>query len=196
MCFGQMLTKFKTPYETSWGSHHNADAKRRRTDRDRPSGRLGGPGVSALRLANPIPPSLGMESYSAVLPFDEALKRLRRALSRSGFEILRECDVGSRIRSWSASDSAPQCRILYVTDPELFSSAISTHASAALWLPIPLVVCKREESVAILLPVELIVRDRAALLGLRTPVEQSYHALAAALDTVATCDAGRDPGCG
>jgi uncharacterized protein (DUF302 family) len=137
-----------------------------------------------------------MESYRTLVPFDEALNRLRKALSRSGFEILRECDVGARIRSRSASDSAPQCRILYVTDPELFATAISTHASAALWLPIPLVVSKREDSVAILLPAELIVRDRAALLGLRALVEQSYHALAAVLETVAALDAGRVPGCG
>jgi uncharacterized protein (DUF302 family) len=137
-----------------------------------------------------------MESYRTLMPFDEALNRLRRALSRSGFEILRECDVGTRIRIRSGNDSAPHCRILYVTDPELFATAISTHASAALWLPIPLVVCKREDSVAILLPAELIVRDRAALLGLRALVEQSYHALAAALETVAAFDAGRVPGCG
>ena len=136
-----------------------------------------------------------MESYSAVVPFDEALNRLRRALSRSGFEILRECDVGSRIRRRSGSDSPQQCRILYITDPELFATAISTHASALLWLPIPLVVCTRPGSVAILLPAERIVRDRAAILGLRALVEQSYRTLAEALGTVATCDAGRDAGC-
>jgi uncharacterized protein (DUF302 family) len=137
-----------------------------------------------------------MQSYTTLLPFDEALNRLRRALSRSGFEILRECDVGGRIRIGPGNDSALQCRILYVTDPELFATAVSTHASAALWLPIPLVVCKRDDSVAILLPAELIVRDRAALLGLRALVEQSYHALAAALEIVAALDAGRVPGCG
>jgi uncharacterized protein (DUF302 family) len=60
-----------------------------------------------------------MESYSAAMPFDEVLGRLRKVLSRSGFEILRERHVGSRIRSPSGSESAPQCRILYVTDPEL-----------------------------------------------------------------------------
>jgi uncharacterized protein (DUF302 family) len=137
-----------------------------------------------------------MEAYTTLLPFDEALNRLRRALSRSGFEILRECDVGARIRIRRGNDSAPQCRILYVTDPELFATAISTHASAALWLPIPLVVSKRDDSVAILLPAELIVRDRAALLGLRALVEQSYHALAAALKTVAAFDPGPVSGCG
>jgi uncharacterized protein (DUF302 family) len=137
-----------------------------------------------------------MESYTTRLPFDEALNRLRQALSRSGFEILRECDVGARIRIRPGNGSAPQCRILYVTDPELFATAISTHTSAALWLPIPLVVCIRGDSVAILLPAEMIVRDRAALLGLRALVEQSYHALAAALKTVAASDAGRVPGCG
>jgi uncharacterized protein (DUF302 family) len=128
-----------------------------------------------------------MESYCAVVPFRQALNNLRRALSRSGFEILRECDLASRIPTGSGSDS-PQCRILYVTVPELFGTAVSTHVSAALWLPIPLVVCKREGSVAILLPAELIVRDRATLLGLRSLVEHKYRTLRAALETIATCN--------
>ena len=143
-----------------------------------------------------MPLNVWMDSWSAVVPFDDALNRLRKALSRSGFEILRECDVGSRVRRRSGSDAAPQCRILYVTDPELFVTAILTNASAALWLPIPLVVCERNESVAMRLPAELIVRDRAALLGLRTLVRESYNALAAAVQSVATCDEGRDPDCG
>lgn len=190
-----MLTQFKKPHENSWRSHVDAVGERRHRDDCRPSGRHGGPGAHVARRNDPVPLSVGMESYRTLLPFDEALNRLKRALSRSGFEILRECDIGPRIRGRCGSDLPPQCRILYVTDPELFATAISTHASAALWLPIPLVVCKREDSVAILLPAELIVRDRAVLLGLRALVEQSYHALAAALTTVAAFDGGCVPGC-
>jgi uncharacterized protein (DUF302 family) len=196
MYSGWMLTQFKKPHENSWRSHVAAGGERRHRDDCRPSGRHGGPGAHVVRRNDSILLNVGMESYSTLMPFEEALNRLRRALSRFGFEILRECDVGARIRSRSGSDSALQCRILYVTDPELFATAISTHASVALWLPVPLVVCKREDSVAILLPAELIVRDRAALLGLRALVEQSYDALAAALKTVAAFDAGRVPGCG
>ena len=144
--------------------------------------------VESVVTSPAVLPGFAMESYSAVIPFEDVLKRLRRALSRSGFEVLRECDVGLRIRGDSGTDSSPQCRILYVIDPDLFATAISAHASAALWLPISLVVCKREESVEILLPAYLIVRDRATLIGLRTPVEELYSALAAALDTVAARD--------
>ena len=72
-------------------------------------------------------------------------------------------------------------------------TAISTHASAALWLPIPLVVCHRGESVAILIPAESIVRDRAALLGMRVLVQDLYSAVAAALRTVARCDEKTGP---
>jgi uncharacterized protein (DUF302 family) len=94
-----------------------------------------------------------MESYSAAMPFDEVLGRLRKVLSRPGFEILRECDVGSRIRSRSGSESAPQCRILYVTDLEL-ERHLDTR-SAALCLPIPLVLRDRDDCVTILVPAEL-----------------------------------------
>jgi uncharacterized protein (DUF302 family) len=128
-----------------------------------------------------------MVSYNAVTPFAEALKRLRRALSRHGFEIMRECDLGLRMRTG-------HCRILYVTEPELFATAISTHFSAALWLPIPVVVGEQDGSVTILHPVEAIVRDRAALLGLRALVERSYRTLTEALKSIGTPDTRREPG--
>jgi uncharacterized protein (DUF302 family) len=188
-----MLTRFKTPIETFRRNAGAKDAERRRTDHHRPSGRLGGPGVSVIRKDESVPLKIGMDSYSTAAPFENALKKVRKALSRSGFEILRECDIGSRIRRGSGNDGSPRCRILYVADPELLVTAISTHASAALWLPIPLVVCDRGESVALLVPAESIVRDRAALLGLRLLVQESYRALAAALRTVARCDETTDP---
>jgi hypothetical protein len=80
---------------------------------------------------------------------------------------------------------------MYVTEPELLASALSIHASAALWLPIPIVLCEREQVVSILRPAEAIVRDRAALLGLRTLVEQSYRTLTAALESVGAAAAER-----
>ena len=177
-------------------SHNTADVERGRSDQHRPSGRHGGPAAAVLRWNDPTLPGVSMESYSAVVPFDEALKRLRRALSRSAFEILRECDIGWRLRAQPGSGRAPQCRILYVIEPDIFATAVSTHASAALWLPISLVVCERENAVTILLPEHSIVRDRASLLGLRALVEQSYDRLAAALATVSTSDAAGDPGSG
>ena len=94
---GEMLTRFKTPIETFRRNSGVKDAERRRTDHHRPSGRLGGPGVAAIRKDESLPLKIGMDSYSTVVPFDDALKRLRKALSRSGFEILRECDIGSQI---------------------------------------------------------------------------------------------------
>jgi uncharacterized protein (DUF302 family) len=132
--------------------------------------------------------SAGMETYDSVTPFHETLKRLRRALSRRGFEIMRECDAASRVRTYCGGNSG-HCRILYITEPELFATAISTHASAALWLPIPIVLCEREGFVTILRPSEAIVRDRAAVLGLRALVERSYQTLTEALESVGTSEA-------
>ena len=162
-----------------------------------PSGRLGKPWVpSPRRQDDYMLASATMESYSAVTPFKETLNRLRRALSRRGFEIMRECDLASRIRPQWRRKLGP-CRMLYVTEPELFATAISTHASAALWLPIPVVLYEREESVTILRPAEAIVRDRATVLGLRAIVEQSYKTLSQILEIVGTpCDPahGQAPG--
>ncbi|MGH9627489.1 MAG: hypothetical protein ACRD7E_03885 [Bryobacteraceae bacterium] len=126
--------------------------------------------------------SAWMESYDAFAPYAATLKTLRRALSQRGFEIMRECDLGSRIRR--RRGTTLHCRILYVTEPELFATALSTHASSALWLPIPVVLCGSEEFVSILRPAEAIVRDRAALLGLDALVERSYQVLTEALESV------------
>jgi uncharacterized protein (DUF302 family) len=135
--------------------------------------------------------SAGIESYNSFAPYGETLNRLRRTLSQRGFEIMRECDLGPRIRT-AYDGSTPQCRILYVTEPELLATAISTDASAALWLPIPVVVCEREEYVTILRPAEAIVQERAALLGLRPMVERSYRMLTEAVRNAGASDARRE----
>jgi uncharacterized protein (DUF302 family) len=127
--------------------------------------------------------SAWMESYDAFAPYVETLNSLRRALSQRGFEIMRECDLGSRIRRRGRGTTL-QCRILYVIEPYLFATALSTHSSAPLWLPIPVVLCVGEEFVSILHPAEAIVRDRAALLGLRALVERSYQVLTEAVESV------------
>jgi uncharacterized protein (DUF302 family) len=178
-----MFTKYKTPREVLASSHEHSHRKRTRTD-GRPSGRLGGPSVLSLcRPSDQMLKSAGMESYNALAPYGETLNRLRRALSQRSLEIMRECDLGLRIRARSGRKTG-NCRILYVTDPELLATAISTHASAALWLPIPVVLYERDEFVAILHPAEAIVRDRAALLGLQSLVARFYETLTEALESV------------
>ena len=127
--------------------------------------------------------SAGMESYNSSAPYGETLNRLRRALSQRAFEIMRECNLGPRIRPRSG-EATTNCRVLYVTEPDLFATAISKHASAALWLPTPVVLCERDGVVTILAPAEAIVRDRAELLGLQCLVGQSYRALTEALNSV------------
>ena len=62
---------------------------------------------------------------------------IRRALSKHGLQLLRECDIASRFE-----DSPQECRVLYVADPALLSRAISIDISAALWLPLPVVVAE------------------------------------------------------
>ncbi len=180
-----MFTEFKTPREVLASSHERSHPKRTRTD-GRPSGRLGGPSVLSLcRPSNQMLTDAGMASYNSLAPYGETLNRLRRALSQRSLEIMRECDLGLRIRARCGRKTA-NCRVLYVTDPELLATAIATHASAALWLPIPVVVCERDEFVTILRPAEAIVRDRAALLGLQSLVARFYETLIEALESVGT----------
>ena len=139
--------------------------------------------LSVCRPSAQMLTSAGMESYNSLASYDETLNSLRRVLSQRAFEIIHECDLGPRIQA-RRGGKAVNCRVLYVAESELFVTAISTHASAALWLPIPVVVCERDKFVTILRPAEAIVRDRAALLGLQSLVEQSYESLTEAMNSV------------
>ncbi len=181
--FAYMFTRHKTLTEVLGSNRSDTHQKRVCTD-GRRSGRFGGPSVlSVCRPSDPMLTSAGMESYNSSAPYGETLNRLRRAVSQRAFEIMRECDLGPRIRSRSGG-TATNCRVLYVTEPDLFATAVSKHASAALWLPTPVVLREHDGLVTILSPAEAIVRDRAALLGLQCLVEQSYKALTEALNSV------------
>src|SRR5688572_26701406 len=127
-----MFTRHKTLTQVLGSNHSDTHQKRVRTD-GRPSGRLGGPSIlSVCRPSDPMLTSAGMESYNSSAPYGETLNRLRRALSQRAFEIMRECNLGPRIRPRSG-EATTNCRVLYVTEPDLFATAISKHASAALW---------------------------------------------------------------
>jgi uncharacterized protein (DUF302 family) len=178
-------TRYMTPRELVDETHHRSDTQYTLNEEGHPSGRLGGPGVpSPRRHHDHMLASAGMESYNALAGYEETLSGLRKALSQRGFEILRECELGPKLRTRRGAKPA-RCRILYVAEPELLATGVSTHASAALWLPIPVVVSEHEEFVTILRPAEAIVWDRAALLGLRALVERSYRNLTEALASVA-----------
>jgi uncharacterized protein (DUF302 family) len=157
---------------------------RTQSDHQRPSGRHGGPCVtpSGSRRATT---SLTSESYIVERTYEQALRMTRRALSRHGLQLLRECNITSRFKDEGATR---ECRVLYVADPALLFNAVSADPSSALWLPLPVVVAEDAESTRILVPCEAIVRDRASLLGLRELVQTFYIRLTSALRTVGKSD--------
>ncbi len=153
---------------------------------DGPSGRHGGPSASPVlsnHHARGLVLSATHECYVIAMPYPEAVSRTRRAVSRHGLQILRECDVGSHV-----PDNSPRgrrhCRVFYVTQPDLLATAVSTHPSAALWLPLPVALNDETLQTRIFFPAEAIVRDRANLLGIRGPVSKLYTSLIAALETI------------
>ena len=125
------------------------------------------------------------ESFVIGVPFEKALRRARRALSRHNIHIARECDISSRINK-DAETNIRECRVLYVTQPCLLERAISLDPSAALWLPLPVVVADEAEVTLISFPSEGIVRDRATLLGIREQVRNFYKDLTTALQTISS----------
>jgi uncharacterized protein (DUF302 family) len=72
-------------------------------------------------------------------PLDEALKLIRRALAEEGLEIAADLDMAGRIRKALRID-LPPCRVLCVDCPLALLEALALDRSAAVLLPLHLVV--------------------------------------------------------
>ena len=77
-------------------------------------------------------------------PFDEALKLLRVALAGEGLEIAAELDISGRIRK-SLRINIPPCRVLCVDCPVALLEALAFDRSAAVLLPLHLVVAGQDD---------------------------------------------------
>jgi uncharacterized protein (DUF302 family) len=72
-------------------------------------------------------------------PLHEAVKLLRRALAEGGLEIAAELDMAGRIRK-ALRLNLPPCRVLCVDCPVALLEALALDRSAAVLLPLHLVV--------------------------------------------------------
>jgi uncharacterized protein (DUF302 family) len=154
-----------------------------RDGHERPAGRHGGPSAIPLRPARRATTATTSESYTIERTYEQAMEMIRRAVSKQGLQILRECDIGSRIQPHVGA-KVKDCRVLYVTHHDLLIRAVSADPSAALWLPVPVVVVDESNYTRILIPCKAIVRDRALLLGVEELVGQFYECLTLTLDSI------------
>jgi uncharacterized protein (DUF302 family) len=76
-------------------------------------------------------------------PLGEALKLLRRSLAEGGLEIAADLDMAGRIRKALRVDLAP-CRVLCVDCPVALLEALALDRSAAVLLPLHLVVAGQD----------------------------------------------------
>ena len=72
-------------------------------------------------------------------PVNEALKLIRRALAEEGLEISADLDMAGRIRK-ALRIELPPCRVLCVDCPVSLLEALALDRSAAVLLPLHLVV--------------------------------------------------------
>ena len=76
-------------------------------------------------------------------PLNEALKMIRRALADGGLQIAADLDMASRIRK-SLRIDLPSCRVLCVDCPVALLEALALDRSAAVLLPLHLVVAGQD----------------------------------------------------
>ena len=76
-------------------------------------------------------------------PLHEAVKLLRRALAEGGLEIVADLDMAGRIRKALRIDFPP-CRVLCVDCPVALLEALALDRSAAVLLPLHLVVAGQD----------------------------------------------------
>ncbi len=76
-------------------------------------------------------------------PLNEALKLIRRALAEEGLEIAADLDMAGRIRKALRIDFPP-CRVLCVDCPVALLEALALDRSAAVLLPLHVVVAGQD----------------------------------------------------
>lgn len=76
-------------------------------------------------------------------PISEALKLIRRALAERGLEIAADLDMAGRIRKALRID-LPPCKVLCVDCPVALLEALALDRSAAVLLPLHLVVAGQD----------------------------------------------------
>ena len=76
-------------------------------------------------------------------PLNKALRLIRRALAEGGLEIAADLDVAGRIRKALRID-LPPCRVLCVDCPVALLEALALDRSAAVLLPLDLVVAGQD----------------------------------------------------
>ena len=81
-------------------------------------------------------------------PLNEALRLIRRALTKEGLEVAADLDLAGRVRR-SLRIDIPPCRVLYVDCPVALLEALTFDRSAAVLLPLHLVVAGQDGSTLI-----------------------------------------------
>jgi uncharacterized protein (DUF302 family) len=118
-------------------------------------------------------------------PLNAALKTIRTALTKQGLEIAAELDLAGRINK-ALRLNLPPCRVLCVDCPLALLEAIALDRSAAVLLPLHLVVAGQGEVTVVHL-----LNSTAALYGglpitARASVSKLQARVAEALESVST----------
>ena len=126
-------------------------------------------------------------------PLPVAVKSIRRVLAESGLEIVMELDLAGRVHKTLNMDIAP-CRVLYVDCPVSLLEAIALDRSAAVVLPLHIVVSAQTESTVVYLlnPATTLyqvipVTAKAAVSKLQARVLESLSSLSVRHDPLEFC---------
>ena len=118
-------------------------------------------------------------------PLNQALRSIRRALAEGGLQIATDLDMAGRIRKALRIDFPP-CRVLGVDCPVALLEALALDRSAAVLLPLHLVVTGQDG----LTLVHLLNPAAALYSGLpvtaRAPVSRLQARIAQAVESVST----------
>jgi uncharacterized protein (DUF302 family) len=126
-------------------------------------------------------------------PLNEAVKLIRRALADGGLEIAAELDITGRIRKGLKID-LPPCRVLCVDCPVALLEALALDRSAAVLLPLHVVVAGQDgfTLVHLLNPVAALygalpVTARAAVSKLQARVAQAVESISIRQHPLGVC---------
>jgi len=123
-------------------------------------------------------------AYLVAEPFTRALHIVREALARTDLSIIAELDVSDRIRRQVSLGFAP-CRILLVDSPYLLLEAVALDRSAAVLLPLHIVVSSRGPETLVHWLNAAAITGAALPAGAAGPLEKLQEQVAHVLGAVA-----------
>jgi uncharacterized protein (DUF302 family) len=133
-------------------------------------------------IMNPTPATL---TYCFKVPFEQALKTLRKALEAEQLCILNELDLSQHLQRELGVGLVP-CKVLLVGGAIFLLEAMAFDTRAAVFLPLHLVVTRQGSQTIVHFFNSIMLSESGLPAGAKAPLSKLHGQIAKTLEKIAT----------